>query len=307
MVSVYKFLVKLLLLVLNLMFVMQIILLGLVFFSTSYWFFDLIGSQVFAFAEPLASSIIDFMKLFYQHDIEVGGVVIDGSLLLFGIIALILVFVLAKSKGYIYSSIDSINIARGKCEQKIEENFNKELEQEAKKHIMKCGKCAMLIQFNVKNMQIEMAMDKDLVQRTKEKEDETFLTFYKSIKSLEGCKIARTGEKILIQFDDVAKVDASISFVEVALNRLKTNLRSQRWLLFYYASIEVYENNQEFKETVYPFLEKLLALKCKNEMICSSAFKMRYDLNKSNSYSPFLKGSYDINGKIDIWALVKKD
>ena len=63
---------------LNLMFLIQIVLMILVFLTASYWFFDLLDSQVFAFAQPITEACSNFVNIFHRQDIEVGGVYVDG-------------------------------------------------------------------------------------------------------------------------------------------------------------------------------------------------------------------------------------
>ena len=84
----YEGLSKFLHTIINVLFVIQIVIMIVVFLTASYWFFDLINSDLFSFAQPLASSVSDFVKLFYDREVQAGGVYIDGSLLLFDILAL---------------------------------------------------------------------------------------------------------------------------------------------------------------------------------------------------------------------------
>ena len=74
---------------------------GIVFLTAAYWFFDLINSDIFSFAEPLALSITDFVRIYYDREVEVGGVYVDGTLLLFDIIA--------KPMQSMYSDLLSLN------------------------------------------------------------------------------------------------------------------------------------------------------------------------------------------------------
>ena len=60
----YKFLSNILKFALNIIFLTQILLMVLVFFTASYWFFSLAGSKLFGFVEPMAESISEFIKLF---------------------------------------------------------------------------------------------------------------------------------------------------------------------------------------------------------------------------------------------------
>ena len=92
MLKIYESISKFLQFIINILFVLQIIFMIVVFLTASYWFFDLINSDIFAFVEPLANFITDFMRLFYDREVQVGGVYVDGALLLFDLIAIVFVF-----------------------------------------------------------------------------------------------------------------------------------------------------------------------------------------------------------------------
>ena len=92
MIKVYETISKLLKFIINVLFILQIALMIIIFLTAAYWFFNLLNSDIFSFARPLADTITDFVRIFYDRDVEVGGVYVDGSLLLFDIVALVFVF-----------------------------------------------------------------------------------------------------------------------------------------------------------------------------------------------------------------------
>ena len=139
MIQIYKFISKLINGLINVLFVIQITLMILVFLTATYWFFNLIGITVFDFVQPIANVVSDFVKIFYNQSVSVGGVYIDGSLLLFDIIAIVIVFVLAKLKYYCHRWIDSLKLLIDGCEEKREEKFNKSLQKEVEANIKKCN------------------------------------------------------------------------------------------------------------------------------------------------------------------------
>lgn len=288
------------------MFVVQITLLILVFFTSAYWFCDLIDKHLFDFAAPIAMGISDFVKIFYHENIEVGGVYVDGSLLLFSIIALLLVFGLAKSKFYIYNALADIDNGISKCNKKIEDNFNKSLERDIEARIKSCNNAAILIQFEVKNMFVDACWGGDALSGTKQKEQEAFKLFYAMIKNSAGCKFAKTEDKMLIILNDFEKTDFILELIDTSLARIKADFKKEKWLLLSYIGVDVFDNNTNFKTEIYPLLEKLLTLKHKNEAVCMSSFCMRYKYKKNPSYIPFLKGKYNFDEETQVWALVKK-
>lgn len=301
MLKIYKGLIKVLETVLNLTFVAQIALLIVVFLTATYWFLDLINCSAFEFARPLAESISDFVRLFYQEDIEIGGVYLDGSLLLFDILALVTVFLITKSKFYIYRAIEQVEASIKICLKEDEERFNEELQKEADDRIKQCSNVAILVKFEVKNMYVDYEQG-----NTKDKEDEAFKAFYSAIKSLSGCKFAKTGDKMLILLNGFTRVDNLLNFVDMSINKIRVNMKKDKWALFSYVAVDVFSSKSDFKGEVYPILEKLLTLRHKNEALCLGNFNLRYKFNKDQMYTLFLKGSYNIDGECDVFALVKK-
>lgn len=306
MLSIYNGYKKLLQLFINFLFVIQITLMILIFLTAAFWFFDLMNIPIFDFVRPIADVISDFVRIFYSNEVEVGGIYIDGSLMLFDIIALVVVFLITKFKYYVYLAIDSVNLEINKCNAKIEANFNKQLQKDAEANIRKSNNVAILIQFSAKNMMVDSCWGGDQEIGVKEKEEEAFKVFYASIKNISNCKFAKTGDKMLILLYDFNAVDNLLNFIDLAVNRLRLNMKSKKWLLNAYISVDVFNNNTNFKQDVYPILEKLLTLKIKNEAVCLGNFCLRYELFPEPMYTPMLRGAYDINGQSDVWALVKK-
>lgn len=308
MISIYKFISKMINGLINILFVIQIALMILVFLTATYWFLSLIDINAFAFVEPIAIWVSDFVKMFYNQSVSVGGVFVDGSLLLFDIIAIVVVFALAKLKYYCHRWLDSLKIAIGGCEERREEKFNKELQKEVENSIKKCNNVGILIQFTAKNMMVDSCWGGDENAGVKEKEEEAFKTFFSSIKNLTGCRFAKTDDKMLIMLNDFNSIDNVLHFIELAVNRIRINMRKKHWLLISYISLDVFDNNTNFKKDVYPLLEKLLTLKIQNEPVCLGNFCMRYELNNEPMYKPFLRGTYSIiDQECEVWSMVKKN
>lgn len=308
MLKIHESISKFLHFLINILFVLQIILMILVFLTASYWFFNLINSDVFSFAQPIADSITDFVRLFYDREVQVGGVYIDGTLLLFDLIALACVFLLAKSKYYIYRAIDSVNIASKQLKAEQEEKFNKELQKEAEMNIKKANNVAVLVRFTAKNMMIDACWGGgDPNDGVKEIEGEAFKIFYSSIKNLTGCRFAKTDDKMLILLNDFTKTDNLLSFIEASISRISGEMRRKKWLVYANISIDVYDNKTNFKTEVYPILERLLSINHKNEPVCLGNFVIRYNLQSNSAFNPFMKGRYNLGQEYEVWALVKKN
>ena len=65
---------------------LQIILFLTIFSVSLYWFFELLNLHIIDFMQPVADFVRGFTKLFYKRMIEVNGVSVDGSILMFDII-----------------------------------------------------------------------------------------------------------------------------------------------------------------------------------------------------------------------------
>lgn len=307
MLIIYKFLSKVLQIILNILFVIQITLVILIFLTATYWFLNLINVSAFDFVKPIAGLIADFVKLFYSQEVDLGGVYVDASLLLFDLIAVVLVFVITKSKFYFHKGMDFFYERIRGCEETIEAKFNKSLQKEVENSIKKCNNVAVLVQFTAKNMMVDSCWGGDVNAGVKEKEDEAFKTFYASIKNISGCKFAKTGDKMLILLNDFNSVDNLLNFIDISVNRIRVNMKKKKWLLISYISVDVFDNQTNFKDDVYPLLEKLLTLRIQNEAVCLGNFCMRYELYPEPIYTPFLRGTYNISEQCDVWSLVKKN
>ena len=127
----YEFLSGLMKFVLNSVFIIQILLMLLVFLTASYWFFTLIDSHLFDFCAPMAEAITSFVKRFYEREIDVGGEYLDTSLLLFDFITIFVVILISKLKFYIYVAIEKIDYTLVIDKRKEEKKLNEQLKHEA--------------------------------------------------------------------------------------------------------------------------------------------------------------------------------
>lgn len=302
MLKFYKSLIKLSEFVLNVMFVLQIVFMITVFLTASYWFLSLLGSSALEFVTPLANGITDLIRLFYHEDIEIGGQVIDGSLLLFDILVLITVFLITKAKYYVYRFKDWVEFLIRRHFTKLEVEFNKELQQELESRIMQSNKAAVLVQFETKEMYVDY--NRNAVEN---KADEAFKIFYASIKHLKGCKFAKSGDKMLILFEDFSRIDDLLNFIDMSINRIRANMKKDKIKLFSYIAVDVYNADTDFYAEIYPILNSLLALQCSAEPLCLGNFKLRYDLNSKQMYAFLEKGSYKGMDDSEVFAIVKKD
>lgn len=308
MIYVHKLFLKLLKLLINLLFIIQIALIILIFLTATYWFFDLMGSNLFKFAEPIANYIIDFIKLFYNRDIVAGGVFIDGSLLLFDIIALAVIFLLSKLKYYLYISQDFFIREINKCKQKIEKEFNKQLKAEAENVIKQYTQAAILITFEAKDLKVDRFWGGDSKAGVKETEQYIVELFCDNLSKMKDITFRRGGKKIVIYIKYFDKVDAILNYINNFIEYQRSEMRNNRWALDYYCAVATYSDGANIEQDILPLLENLLKIKQKNEIICIGSFSLRYSLKeKPLFYGLRLKGAYSVAGGSDIYYLVKNN
>lgn len=306
MIFLYKLLRKILQVIINLIFIVQIALMIIVFLTAMYWFLNLLGFGAFDFVAPIAEAIVNFMHIFYDQEVAIGGVFFDGSLLLFDLIAICIVYLATKLKVNLFIYDDKLLTAIKICEGRIEDEFNVGLQRDLKKHVSKWNNIGILVQFSAKNMLVDSFWGGDVEAGVQEKEEEAFKSFYASLKNISGCQFAKTGNKMVILCNDFNKIDNLLKYIDISINRIKVSMGKRRWRLNSYVAVDVYDDSTSFKK-VYPILEKLLSLRINDETICLGNFCMRYDLIQDSLYVPMLKGSYIIDTETDVWTLVKKN
>ena len=303
-----NFFLNLLKLLINLLFVVQIILIILIFLTATYWFFNLIGSQLFNFAEPIASTISDFVKIFYDRDIIVTGIYVDGSLLLFDMTALIAIFVIAKSKYYLFKMQNFFVKNIYKCKKNIEDNFNTQLQKNAEDMIRKYNHAALLITFEAKDLKVDRFWGGDPEAGVRDTETYLVESFCSMLDKMKGFSYKKGGKKVIIYIKEFDSIDKVLNFVSKFISDNRAEMRANKWTMDYYCAVTVYGDGTSVDLDVLPKLEALLNIKQKNEIVCFGNFNLRYSLKlKPLYYGVRLKGSYAIDGGSDIYCLVKNN
>ena len=284
----------------------RVVLLVVIFLTATYWFFDLINSNLFNFAAPLAKFITGCMHHIYNQDIEIGGVSFDGTLLLFDIFALIVIFVLVKLKPYIQIVDDKIDDIIGILKKNDEKRFNNVLKNNVEKDIAKNNNVAILIELQVKNMLVDSFWGGNPDEGMKENLEEAVTQLYTAIKLKNYCDITKSDGKLLVLFSDFNKIDDVLSCINSAKDKTDSQLKKKKWKLITYIAMGVYSNNKELGK-VYNITEKLIRLKIPDEMLCLGDFNIRYGLLAQKEYQPVLKGVYTFAERCEVWSLVKKN
>ena len=211
-----KMLKKAIQLILNILFVIQIIIMLIVFFTAAYWFFSLANTRIFSFAEPIANSVTNFMHIFYTPKVVLGDTYVDASLLLFDIIALCIASFISFGKHYIYRLISEVDALIAKLKQMDEDNFNKTLKKEADSQILKFNTVALLIEIELEDLLTKKLRNNDDIddRNVEMKEKEAFELLLNEFKNLKDCKLAKSGKKLLIISKEFSKIDGIVFYVE---------------------------------------------------------------------------------------------
>lgn len=308
MILTFKILQKLIKFFINLLFAVQIVLMILVFFSAAYWFFGVAGFNFFMFAEPIAEAITDFVKIFYNSQIEIADKTIDGSILLFDVVSIIIVLIITKSKCYIYKGAEFVDkIIDGLIQQK-EDKFNEELRKETEKRILASNNVAIIVKIELKDLTLKKYRRPDQPNRDKNAMEEiAFKMLYAAAKNIDGCKFAKNGTKLVVMCDNFRIIDAVIQKIQQIVDKIKEDLKKDMWETYCYMGVDVYDNKTDFKNVVYPSLENLTNIKHTRGITCYGNFKMRYQYKENQQYQVELFNSdYAIDGGSDIYVLVKK-
>ncbi len=308
MILLFKILQKLIRLFINLLFAIQIVLMILVFFSAAYWFFGVAGFDFFMFAEPIAEAISDFVKIYYNSSIDIAGNTIDASILVFDIVSILIVFIISKSKYYIYRSAEFIDKIVDGLIQQEENKFNEALRIETEKRILNSNNVAIIIKIELKDLTIKKYRKADQPIRNKdEKEEITFKMLYTELKELKGCKFAKNGTKLVVMLNEFIMIDTILPKISKIIDKIKSELKEDNWEIYSYIGVEVYDNNTDFRNTVYPALENLIKIRHSRGITCFGNFKLRYQYKQDQKYNIELFNSdYAIDGGSDIYVLVKK-
>lgn len=307
MIQVYKGLDKALKLFGHIIMGVQLILFLTVLITAAYWLFDLIGLKLLVIVEPFASFITKFIHSFYHQQIEIGGQFFDGSLLLYDLIALAVIFALSRLReqlGLLNSSVEK-SIYTYKNKKEIE--FNKQLQKEVEKKILKLKNIALMIEFEMKNATVSDFWGGDKDAGVKEKIEEAFKDFHSSLKAFPNIKMAKTDNKMLILTQDFEKFEQLLDIVNNSISELKTKYKRKRWILNFYAAVDIYGDKTPVKE-VYPTLQNLLNLRVASEILSMGNIEIRHNMLKTKTYEINKKGVYDLGEEknVSIMTIIKK-
>lgn len=282
---------------------MQILLMLLVFLTTFYWFLCLLDVHFLDFVKPLTIYLSDLIKTFYDKDIVVSGVIIDGSLLLFAFLGIFFTICITQFKGLVNSHIQYIRNLVRVYKNKLEMEFNKQLQDELKEILSKYNKVAILLQFETMDLLKYSAKNVDLEL----KKSEAYKTFGNICKVLKYCEIKELEKGTLILIDDVKLLDNILAFMYSSFETIKSNFRKDKILLKTYLAVSIYDTKERLKNETLSYLERMLNLRHLDQAVCLGILKLKYDFENIQSFFVFKKEVCDIVGESEVYMIVKKD
>ncbi len=293
-------------LLINIVFIIQILLFIVIFLVTLHWFLDLINLQFLGFVDSLSNFVSGLVKIFYKRMIEIGGVKIDGSILLFDIVALLIIYGGAQLHGFFEKQITKIDIIIDKVARDQEELFNKQLQEDYEKQQLKNSNFAMLISYNLKNVLGNAFWSEQSTDLQDSKEKEVDKQIYYALSKLPGCKVAKSGAQFLLLCPQFERVDDVLNYVLSLLGKIDEFVLKSQMTLTTYVAIEPYDNKADIKK-VFTTLNKLISLKMPGEIVCLGSFQLRYEFLKTRKFTTVLKGTYSIDESDKVWSLIKKN
>lgn len=283
---------------------LQIILFLTIFSVSLYWFFELLNLHIIDFMQPVADFVRRFTKLFYKRMIEVNGVSVDGSILMFDMIAIILIFAAAWLNTFLKKEINKIDIIFDKLVSDEEDAFNKQLQTDYESSVLKKHNIGILISYSLKNiMGNSFWSEKQEVSTSNAKVDKYI---YSVLSRLPEGKIAKTGSQFLFWYKDFEKIDFLLRHLNTMFIQIEEFLIKNQMQLTTYVAVHPFDDETDVKE-VFTMLNRLLSLKIPDEIVCIGEFKLRYEFLKEKKYTIHIMGDYFLPPDIKVMSIVKKN
>ena len=291
----------------NIMMLIQIILVILVLLLSTYAFLQLLHNTALDFLKPLVIFAKSVIQFFFKDTIKAAQPEIDGELVVFIVLDVIMVFVAAqlKSAFKVYDEQLDKKIVEEKA--KVEERFNKELSDELHKSIASCSNYMLGVFFKTSYLVADsfQIFGENKVDLEKVEADVNS-KFVAVMQKVAGIKLMREDNVILILSKKFDNIDSVLLVAQDTISRLKKECRAQKVILKARLAVETYKPLTPNKK-VYASIKPLLDLNLGADALCYGNFKNRYALVTEPKFYVNVKGRYDIeNSEETIYSLVKK-
>lgn len=281
--------------ILNFLHFSQIFLIFLSFFTIIYWVFELAQAEFIKPFSPFFGSIKDITHIFYSRIVHMDEVNIDFSYFVAALFFLICVGLLKFVIEYVEIAAEKYEKISETMRKKAEDNFNARLEKDYFKQATKENNFLLLIKFSVQNMNKDKFYDKNVDEGVEEKEKEVLFDFFEIVEEDLKCQKKLQENKILLFSNDFESVEQFMNTLQTILTNLKEKYLTEKWNIDFSIATDIYENKTEIPDKINK-LTSISNLGFKNEIVCPSTFKGRYELLKIRKYSFLGKGSYQLAG-----------
>lgn len=291
----------------NIMMLIQIILVILILLLSTYAFLQLLHNNSLDFLKPLVLFAKSVVQFFFKDTIKAAQPEIDGELVVFIVLDIILAFIAAQLKAAfkVYDEQLDKKIVEEKA--KVEDQFNKELSNELHRSIISCSNYMLGVLFKTSPLVADslQIFGEDKIDLEKV-EAEVNTKFVAVVQKISGIKLMREGKALLILSSKFDTIDPVLSTVQETISRLKKECKAQKVILKARLAVETYKPLTSNKK-VFASIKPLLDLNLGSDALCYGNFKNRYELVKEPKFNVNVKGRYDIeNVEETIYSLVKK-
>lgn len=292
----------------NLMMVIQIVLIVLVLLLSSYAFLQLLNSTALDFLYPVVGFAKSFVQFFFGNTIKASQPEIDGELVLFIVIDIIVIFVVSQLKVALKSYDEQIDKKIVDEKEKIEIKFNQALDDELHRSIASYSNFMLAFNFTVAPLVSDSIQIYGLEKPDVEKiEAEISKKIVDYLKLFSGVKLMKKDKDFIVISSHFNDFDKVLDSVIVMMNNFKKTYRAHKVVVKSRYAVETYKPLTPTGK-VYDAVKPLLDLNIGHDALCYGNFKNRYAMLKDPSYTVQVKGKYDIaNVEETIYCLVKKD
>lgn len=256
---------------------------------------------------PMGDTLNDFFHAIaniggslYGETLKIGNYNVNFSFLS----TLILFSLVSYCITLLIEFIEGLGVKAENLKQKVKNvvarEFNKNLEKEVEKEILKSNKFLVLIDFRIESN--KSSWDDNFKEMTIKNVTSSFFAL------LEGnieCESEFIDDKLLLIFNDFAIVDKSLTVLESLFGTLKKEYKERKCVIDWSAAIDTYEYITDVGEKTQT-LKKLLKLFIPDRFMCLATFVARYNLQQDKKYDLMSNGFYTVNGQEEVFTLRKK-
>lgn len=274
----------------------------LAFFITLYWLFQIAGANFLTPVAPFFEAIKASVHVFYNRTVAIDQVSIDFSFLLASFVCLIIAHLLKFLAEGLEKAEKKFDSVHEYLRQRVENTFNKNLENQYIAQEKLNSKFLMIVQFNLKNLSRDKFFHHDLNEGMEEKKKEVLTDFAQIFGKEFVTKKDFINEGLLLYLSNFENMERLVSEFAKSISVIQQKYSEQQWQVNYIAAIDVYAANSEIP-TKFKKLIMLMNIGLKNRIACLSTFKQRYLIETNPAYKVEEYGTYKLYDYEDIYVI----